>query len=226
VITVSQHLAEHLGRHYPGTPIHYIPNGIQAPEGRPSPAALAPFNLTPGRYVLAVGRIDPGKGFHDLIHAFRKIDTAWKLVIVGGCEHANAYSRSLASLAKADRRIVLTGFQRRDSLQALYAHAGLFVLPSYHEGLPIVALEAISFGLPILLSDIPANREVAETFELFPPGNRHRLQSAIEAFLTNSSSGTITGTYRRRQARIVARFSWPGVSAATADAYRDVLRAA
>jgi glycosyltransferase involved in cell wall biosynthesis len=62
----------------------------------------------------------------------------------------------------------MSGFQKWESLSELYSNAGLFVLPSYHEGLPIVALEAMSYNLPILLSDIPANKEVVLSEETFP----------------------------------------------------------
>ena len=57
-------------------------------------------------------------------------------------------------------QVVHTGYITGDPLNQVFSHAGLFVLPSYHEGLPIALLEAMSFGLPVLVSDIPANREV------------------------------------------------------------------
>ncbi|MNI63537.1 GDP-mannose:cellobiosyl-diphosphopolyprenol alpha-mannosyltransferase [compost metagenome] len=54
----------------------------------------------------------------------------------------------------------MTGFLRGDELQAVFSQAKLFVMPSYHEGLPIALLEAMSFSLPAVVSDIPANLEV------------------------------------------------------------------
>jgi glycosyltransferase involved in cell wall biosynthesis len=54
---------------------------------------------------------------------------------------------------------VNTGFLGGDEIQELLSHAGVFALPSSHEGLPISLLEAMRLGTPILASDIPANRE-------------------------------------------------------------------
>ncbi len=55
----------------------------------------------------------------------------------------------------------MLGHQTGDALAELYTHAGMFVLPSSHEGQPIAVLEAASYGLPVILSDIPAHREIA-----------------------------------------------------------------
>ncbi len=49
----------------------------------------------------------------------------------------------------------MTGFISGDPLHTLFSQAGLFVLPSYHEGLPIALLEAMSWSLPVIVSDIP-----------------------------------------------------------------------
>ena len=56
--------------------------------------------------------------------------------------------------------IIFAGRRSGDELKALYKHARVFVLPSYHEGLPIVALEAISAGTPVILSDILPNKDI------------------------------------------------------------------
>jgi len=55
-------------------------------------------------------------------------------------------------------------------LEELYSNASLFVLPSYYEGLPISLLEAMSYGLPILASGVPQNKEIGlPDFKYFPP---------------------------------------------------------
>ena len=54
----------------------------------------------------------------------------------------------------------MPGYVDGDNLNQLYSHAKLFVLPSYNEEFPLVMLEALSYGLPILASDIPGNLQM------------------------------------------------------------------
>ena len=89
-------------------------------------------------------------------------------------EEQKLYEKALKERASTNPDIVLTGFLRGNELKALYQYAGLFVLPSSHEGLPISLLEALSFGLPCLASGIPANRSVGLGDEA------HRLEEVLE----------------------------------------------
>ena len=72
--------------------------------------------------------------------------------------HLHYLSRKICP--SRDPRIILTGYITGEPLNQVFSHARMFVLPSYHEGLPIVLLEAMSYGLAVLVSDIPANKEV------------------------------------------------------------------
>ena len=118
------------------------------------------MDLRSGKYILAVARFVPEKGLHDLVQAFNKLTTDHKLVLAGDADHEDEYSLKLKRMAAENPNIILTGYITGDPLHQLYSHAGLFVLPSYHEGLPIALLEALSYGLIPLVSDIPANLEV------------------------------------------------------------------
>ncbi|MEM1370794.1 MAG: glycosyltransferase family 4 protein, partial [Pseudomonadota bacterium] len=159
-IAVSQSIAKKMYKEY-RTPITAIPNGVDVPDRPIDQSQLAQFGLERHRYVLAVGRLVPEKRHGDLIKAFSDAaPPGWKLAIVGAADHPDAYSRSIEDQAAAHPNVVLTGFQKGDTLQALYKNAGLFTLPSSHEGLPIALLEALSFGLPCIASDIDANLEV------------------------------------------------------------------
>ena len=156
IIVVSQQIKKLLYEKYTSCPV-FIPNGVNIPERIPAGQTLSRFDLEPKRYILAVGRLVPEKGFRDLIEAYAGLSTDWKLAIVGSADHNYSYTNSLIKKANKISGVVMAGFQKGKALAELYSNAGLFVLPSYHEGLPIVALEAISYNLPLILSDISAN---------------------------------------------------------------------
>lgn len=137
-----------------------IYNGVTLPEPSRKTGFLRKIGAHSGKYVLAVARFVPEKGLHDLIEAFLQMDGDCQLLIAGDADHETEYSRELKKRAGSCDRIILTGYITGEPLNQAYTHARLFVLPSYHEGLPIALLEALSYGLPVLVSDIPANREV------------------------------------------------------------------
>lgn len=190
VISISGNIAEDIKRKY-GRDSHVIPNGIDMPSRIETDKALKCYGLEKQKYILSVGRFVPEKGFHDLIEAFDNMQTdrhdsqidGWKLVIVGDADHVDKYSRNLKIRAKKNYNIVLTGVLRGEPLQELYTYAGLFVLPSYYEGLPIVLLEAMSYGLSCIASDIPANRNIASDDErLFTAGDVGQISERIQKF--------------------------------------------
>lgn len=160
IIAVSGIIQKEIKEKY-GREAYYIPNGIQPLEHGGSLDKLDEYCLKAGKYILAVGRLVPEKGFHDLVDAFSMADApGWKLVIAGGMDHASRYGIDLVKKAEKDNRIVFTGFLTGKPLFELYDNAGFFVLPSYYEGMPISLLEAMSFGLYSIASDIPANRSI------------------------------------------------------------------
>lgn len=113
----------------------------------------------------------------------------------------------------------MTGFQKGKALAELYSNAGLFVLPSYHEGLPIVALEAISYNLPIILSDISANKEVALPEETFQVGNIESLSTKIYEFLENPSKLDCPQILAGKKHRLEFDFNWDVIAKQTEKLY-------
>lgn len=212
VIVVSPSVARDLAAAYPrhAHKLVYIPNGMpDLAVGAEEPIEID--GAEPG-YVLTVGRIDPGKGLDYLIDGVLAADGAMKLLIVGGADHENDYSRKLMS--RASDRVIFAGRQPRAALKGLYERAGIFVLPSFHEGLPISALEAASLGTPTLLSDIEANKAIGlPEHHYFPVGNAEalaeRLRQPHRAFEVDP-------------APIRERFDWERIAKDTEAVYGEV----
>jgi glycosyltransferase involved in cell wall biosynthesis len=207
VITISGTISNHIKEKYKRN-VTVIPNGVSMPGILQSDGSIEKYGLTKGKYILSVGRFVPEKGFHDLIDAFNQFPTRdWKLVIVGDDDHEDRYSLSLKEKAKGLENVILTGYLTGTPLQELYSHAGLFVLPSYYEGLPIVLLEAMSYGLSCIASDIPANKDVEllAVDRLFKAGNINGLAKKIEEFVLKP----LTDEERKIQLRGIAeKYNW------------------
>jgi len=161
VIVISEGIWDMMARKYGITKkMHLIFNGVSPAELINEPGYFRHLGIEPGKYILSMCRFAPEKNLHQLIQAFSKIDNhGMKLVIAGDSDFEDYYSTQLKLMAKKNG-VILTGFIKGRRLHALLNHTRCYVLPSSHEGLPIALLEAMSYGAPILVSDIPANLEI------------------------------------------------------------------
>ena len=182
VIVISNVIAGLLRDKYQRTDTILIYNGVTPTTPSSETDYLQSLGLSPKSYLIAVGRFVEEKGFHDLLDAYTQLDNPeMKLVLVGDADHESEYSRSLKARAAQIPGVVLTGFIKGEKLRQIFSHARLFVMPSYHEGLPIALLEAMNYGIPPLVSDIPANIEVnlAQTC-YFKTGDKESLLKGIK----------------------------------------------
>jgi glycosyltransferase involved in cell wall biosynthesis len=220
-IAISPVIGASVREHY-AVECQVVPNGVDLPDMPATRFAPSTFGLEPQRYVLIVGRLVAEKRHLDLIEAFSGARLAgWKLAIVGAADHPDLYSERVLRAARDHPSVVCTGFQSGLALRELYAHAGVFVLPSSHEGLPIALLEALSFGLPVLASDIPANRAVGlPDSHYFPLGDTSALASRLAAV----AAWPLTHAEReRRRAWVARRFDWQDAANKTLAIYRAVV---
>jgi glycosyltransferase involved in cell wall biosynthesis len=199
-------------------PVFVIPNGIGNPRKLQSTVILTAFGLQPRRYVLTVARLDEQKCQLDLINAFARVsEPAWKLAIVGSADYSSGYARAVAQAASETAGVVLLGHQTGDELAELYTHAGLFVLPSSHEGQPIAALEAMSYGCPTVLSDIPAHREIGTSnAEFVRVGDIVELAERLNARFCASSDCRLDVI---EQGRLMKNHDWREIAQRTFDVY-------
>lgn len=221
VIVISQVIADLLATKYGRKDTALIFNGVNEPARVHTTDYIASLGLEKEQYVVAVGRFVPEKNFHQLIEAFSKSDLPGKgvkLAIAGDADHPDAYSGSLKELAAQHSSYVkLTGFIKGAPLQELLTHARLFCLPSSHEGLPISLLEAMSYGLDVLVSDIPANliREIDRERDSFPMGDTAALTAAL-----NRKWHSAASLPRRYD---LSAYSWDHIACRTIELYSSLL---
>lgn len=197
-------------------------NGVPLPSLSTAHDFLDRIGVSAQGYIVAVARFVPEKGLHDLIKAFAASDLPHKLVIAGDADHETDYSMRLRRLASADPRIILTGYITGEPLRQVYRHARMFVLPSYHEGLPIALLEAMSYGLSVLVSDIPANKEVGLPKDrYFKCGDTAELKGKLSLLLDKKLSET-DGEKMRKQ--IARKYNWDDIADQTINVYRKALK--
>ena len=138
-----------------------IPNGVDAARF----AAAVPSRRH-GRYLLAVGGIEPRKGSIDLLEAYAKLRSelpGLRLVIAGGetlfdyRDYRAAWARRAIELGVEP---LVLGPVGHDELPALVAGAAVFAFPSTKEGFGLAAMEALAAGVPVVVRDLPVLREV------------------------------------------------------------------
>ena len=140
----------------------------------------------PEKYILYVGTLQPRKNVALLIEAFAEIKhklPGFKLVIAGN-KQAHNFDKKIDEAMKkynlSKKEIVFTGFIDYENKMLVYSMAKVLVTPSFYEGFGITPLEAIGAGTPVLISDIPAHKEIYENSALyFDPQNLADLKNKL-----------------------------------------------
>jgi len=217
IIVISNQIKIHIEKKYSRNDSILIPNGVNvtnliSPKGE----ILKNYGLSSTKYIFTLGRFVKEKGFDYLIDAYlqSRIRETHKLVIAGGADHENNYSKELKLKANTNG-IILTGFIKGEILSQMFQNSDLFVLPSFYEGLPIALLEAMSYKLNIICSDIPANLEVG-----LPKENYFKV-GEIEAL-----ANLLTNYSKKNHNKVdydLRRYEWKEISLNTYKVYLDTL---
>jgi glycosyltransferase involved in cell wall biosynthesis len=200
---------------------YLIYNGVPLPRPSKQINYLNQINAKPRKYILAVSRFVPEKGLDLLVSAFQNIDTDLKLIIVGDADHETDYSRHLKQMIDQNKNICRTGYIVGEPLHQLFSHAKLFVLPSYHEGLPIALLEAMSYGLSVLVSDIPANMEINLSKDrFFRCGKVDDLEIKLKQLLETDISEKEQSAFKLQLSQ---NYCWSKIARQTVKVYEKIL---
>lgn len=206
VTTVSSAVAREIQEYYGRTPL-ILGNGVDESK-------FYPLENKKGGYLLYVGRLDYRKGVIDLIKAAQVLKNNWghiKILIVG--------KGPLDDIIKVEitknnlDNVKLLGHVPWERLLWLYRNAEVFVFPSHYEGLPTVVLEAMSSGLPVVASDIPAHRDVIITGYnglLSKKGSPESIAENISTVLENERFKKKLGKNARKT--IERKFTWSRIS--------------
>jgi len=204
-----------------------IPNGVDAsrfafaagPDGA-ARAARRCWRDRLGRYVLAVGGIEPRKGSLDLLSAYALLaesDPDMRLVIAGGetlfdyRDYRAAWDKLAAQLGISP---LVLGPVAHDELPSLVAAADVFCFPSLKEGFGLAAMEALAAGVPVVTRDLPVLREVfrdAARFATEPTGFADQMLAALGDPDSHRSAGRA----------LAGQYTWDAAAAAHLACYEE-----
>jgi glycosyltransferase involved in cell wall biosynthesis len=179
-----------------------------------------------GFQVLFVGRLVERKGVKNLIDAVRRMpaDLRARLVVIGDGPERQG-------LEALGGQVEFRGRVSDEALRAAYAGSDVLVLPSIvdargdTEGLGVVLLEAMSYGVPVVASDIGGITDIVEhdtSGLLVPPGDPAALAQALERLARDPALASRLGTAGEQRVR--RAFGWPEIMAKWDAVYRAPAR--
>jgi glycosyltransferase involved in cell wall biosynthesis len=214
---------------YPARLIDVVPNGIHLVShdgnlpGRTTRSALGVPDGSP--VIGEIARLCDVKGQRELLRALAGLPGVHAVLAGKDLEAGGAYRRGLereaAELGVADR-VVFAGY--RPAAEILPA-LDVFVLPSWIEGMPIVALEAMAYGKPVVATPVGGTAELVvdeETGLLVPPRDPPALAAAIRRLLDDPPLARRLGEAGR--ARVAEHFSAEAMTRRVLAIYDEVAR--
>ncbi|HKP45953.1 MAG TPA: glycosyltransferase [Pyrinomonadaceae bacterium] len=177
-------------------------------ERKPDRTAVRRWRAEPNRYVLYVSRLEPENNAHLVIEAFKKVRTAYRLLVVGDAPYAHDYIRDLKARAKGDKRIVFTGFVFGQDYRALQQNAYCYVHATEVGGTHPALLEAMGYGNCVLTLATPENMEAVGDAGI-AYADELDLTEKLQRVLRD---GSLVQSYRHRaQLRVQQHYDWDHV---------------
>lgn len=187
-----------------------IPTAVHLPssDGKNDDDVLEKFGLQPHKYFLFMARLVQDKNPDYLIEGFKASRYGdMKLVIAGSNDANPEYVKKLHGITAGNENVVFTGAIYGEEKNAILRNAYVFCIPSTIEGLSIVLLEAMSYKLPVIASDIEANRELLGNDAVWVrPENVDDISKAVEFCIENKESIEIYKTINYQ--KVVENYTW------------------
>ncbi len=149
---------------------------------------------TPENYLLHIGSFEKRKDLITLVRAFKLVDDPNLKLVLAGAQIINGNSevldqiRSFIFQNKLEDKVILAGYVSKDEASLLYKNAKIYVFPSLDEGFGIPVLEALSFSIPVICSDIDVFREIGDEYvEYFKVGDFISLSKKITSILKSEN---------------------------------------
>jgi len=197
---------------YSGIKIGVIPDGVDLSKFRPVEKNPDPDATVK---ILTIGRLIPRKGFDCLIRSLPELMKIARkdfcVEIVGDGPLRAELTRLTEQLHVADK-VVFAGTVPYEQLAGKYRQADVFVLSSLAEGMPLVVLEAMASGLPIIASGVQGIEDLVEegvNGHLFPPADHRALNQYLAAVINDDAIRLQMG---RESARIVRKYDWANIA--------------
>lgn len=224
IIVVSDALKKYFSQTY-GRETIYIPNAPASyADSDPNFTYGRDLGLNQGRYILFLGRLVPEKCPDLLVEAFSNLKPAgWKLVLAGGVSDTKTYTSELLNKVAKNENIIFAGELRGSRLAEIVRGAGLFVLPSDLEGLPLAMLEAMREGIPVLASDIPPHQQLISGGRgmLFEAGNVQSCVRSLDWAVNHPQE--LAAMANNAQKHVQATYSWDRITSETLKLYTTLL---
>ncbi len=177
-------------------------------ERKPDRPGVRRWRVEPNRYVLYVSRLEPENNARMVIEAFKKVRTAYRLLVVGDAPYAHEYINDLKERARGDRRIIFTGFVFGQDYRALQQNAYCYVHATEVGGTHPALLEAMGYGNCVLTLATPENIEAVGDAGI-PYADELDLTQKLQRVLRD---GSLVQSYRNRaQLRVQQNYDWEHV---------------
>jgi len=151
--------------------------------------------IIPENYILHIGSFEKRKDLMTLLKAFHFLEKENLKLVLAGAQVLNGNKKVIKKVNKyilknnLTEKVILPGFISKEEAKVYYKNASIYVFPSLDEGFGIPILEALSFSIPTICSDIEVFKEIGNnSVEFFKSGDPNSLASKITRLLDDEDA--------------------------------------